>query len=210
MACPASNTHVVIFRRPGNFIRALRRIGVGTSMRGRTEVVAACGPKRSIEWVTIIPDPIAVGLRYSWQAITPIPSRNLLEPKLFLIWTRSTTSPFTGAFFVIKTNKVRTVSAPGVSRRRSMCLTSVDPTLPVVHDHGIDAFAPGAASRVLDCEGAGRANDDSYLRSIAPRRVWDWGPYLDRDPPHVAPIECKKNIQITAAGQWATCHTGNG
>jgi hypothetical protein len=151
-----------------------------------------------------------VGLHYSWQAITPIPSRNLLEPKLFLIWTRSTTSPFAGAFFVIKTNKVQSVSALGVSRRRSMSLTSVDPTLPVVHDYGINAFAPGAARRVLDREGAGRANDDGYLRSIARRRVWDWATYLDRDPPHVAPIDCKKNIPVTAAGRCATCHTGNG
>src|SRR5262249_44782072 len=34
---------------------------------------------------------------------TPIPlSRNLLEPRLFLISTSNTTSPFTGAFFVMR------------------------------------------------------------------------------------------------------------
>jgi hypothetical protein len=85
MACPASNTHLVIFRCSENFIRALRRIGIEGSTRGERSAVAACSNVR-MSWVTIILNPIAVRLHYSWQVITPIPlSRNLLEPKLFLI-----------------------------------------------------------------------------------------------------------------------------
>jgi hypothetical protein len=63
---------------------------------GRAEC-RRCVPKRTYQLGTFILDPIAVRLHYSRQAITPIPlSRNLLEPKLFLIWTLALQAPSLG------------------------------------------------------------------------------------------------------------------
>jgi hypothetical protein len=52
------------------------------------------------DMTTIILDPIAVRLHYSWQPITPIPlCWNSLEPRLFPISTSSTQAPSRGLSF---------------------------------------------------------------------------------------------------------------